>query len=57
MAVQDSSGQYVSTQLQRAFYFEQDGQEIRLADADNKLSPEAILNFYSNTYPQKQLTR
>lgn len=27
------------------------GQDITLTDPDNGLSPEAVLNFYSNTYP------
>lgn len=41
----------VANHLSRAFYIQQDGQRIRLSDPDNKLSPEAVLNFYSNTYP------
>lgn len=41
----------ITTTLQRAFYYNQDGQDIRLADPDASLSPEAVLNFYTNTYP------
>lgn len=37
--------------LQRMFLFKHEGQEIRLADPSNRLSPEAVLNFYSGTYP------
>jgi PRTRC genetic system protein C len=33
------------------FYFDDNGQDIKLSDPDNRLSPEAVLNFYSNTYP------
>lgn len=41
----------IANHLERAFYFEDNGQSIRLSDPNSKLSPEAILNFYSNTYP------
>ena len=41
----------VSNQLARVFLFEDNGQEISLADPDNGLSPDAVLNFYSTTYP------
>ena len=37
--------------LTRAFYFKDHGQEIRLADPSNNLTPQAVMNFYSNTYP------
>lgn len=40
-----------STILERVFLFKQDGQEIKLSDPSDKLSVEAVLNFYSNTYP------
>lgn len=40
-----------TTQLQRIFLHTDNGQEIRLADPAEKLSPEAVLNFYANTYP------
>jgi len=36
--------------LTRIFLFKKDGQEIRLSDPSDKLSPEAVLNFYSGTY-------
>lgn len=41
----------VSNQLERVFLFNDNGQQISLADPDSNLSPEAVLNFYSNTYP------
>ena len=37
--------------LPRVFRFRDQQQEIQLADPDSKLSPEAVLNFYSNSYP------
>ncbi len=40
-----------STILERIFLFKQDGQEIKLSDPSDKLSVEAVLNFYANTYP------
>ena len=40
-----------STILERTFLFKQDGQEIKLSDPSDKLSVEAVLNFYANTYP------
>lgn len=40
-----------STILDRTFLFKQDGQEIKLSDPSDKLSVEAVLNFYANTYP------
>ena len=41
----------VANSLERVFLFEEKGQQVRLADPSGKLSPEAVLNFYSNTYP------
>jgi PRTRC genetic system protein C len=41
----------VANSLERVFYFDDNGQDIKLSDPDNRLSPEAVLNFYSNTYP------
>ncbi|MBO9681956.1 MAG: PRTRC system protein C [Flavisolibacter sp.] len=41
----------ITTQLQRAFHFTDKEQEIQLADPSITFSPEAVLNFYSNTYP------
>mgnify|MGYP001035412687 CR=1 FL=1 len=40
-----------TTQLERVFLLKQDGQDIRLSDPSEKLSPEAVLNFYSGNYP------
>jgi PRTRC genetic system protein C len=41
----------VATQLERNFSFIDSGQEIKLADPSANFSPEAVLNFYSQTYP------
>ena len=41
----------LATQLERVFLFEDKGQEIRLTDPEPKWSVQAVLNFYSNTYP------
>lgn len=41
----------VANALDRVFYFKDNNQDIKLADPDDSLSPEAVLNFYSNTYP------
>ncbi|GAB3350889.1 hypothetical protein GCM10027566_08780 [Arachidicoccus ginsenosidivorans] len=40
----------IATLLERIFIFKDNGVEISLPDPDSKLSPEAVLNFYSNTY-------
>ncbi len=41
----------VVNNLPRVFYFNENGHEIKLADPETKLNPEAVLNFYANTYP------
>ena len=41
----------VANSLERVFFFKDKDQDIKLADPDDSLSPEAVLNFYSNTYP------
>ena len=41
----------VATQLVRNFSFKYKGQEIKLADPSATFSPEAVLNFYAQTYP------
>jgi len=41
----------VTNTLKRAFYMELDGHQIRLDDPGQTMSPQAVLNFYSNTYP------
>jgi len=38
-------------QLPRLFLFEEKGQQIELADPEVTFSPQAVQNFYSNTYP------
>lgn len=40
-----------TTQLPRVFIHTENNEEIRLADPAEKLSVEAVLNFYSGTYP------
>lgn len=42
----------VSTQLERIFFFENDGAIVELADPSPEMMPEAVLNFYSQTYPE-----
>ena len=37
--------------LPRVFIHKENGQEIVLSDPGKKFSPEAVLNFYSGTYP------
>lgn len=41
----------LATQLERVFIFKNKEQEIRLNDPEPKWSVQAVLNFYSNTYP------
>jgi len=41
----------LATQLERVFLFQDKGQEIRLTDPEPKWSVQAVMNFYSNTYP------
>jgi len=41
----------VATQLTRSFSFKDKEQEIKLADPSPSFSPEAVLNFYAQTYP------
>lgn len=41
----------LATQLERKFLMMDKGTDVILTDPDNGLSPEAVLNFYSNTYP------
>lgn len=40
-----------TTQLQRVFSFKDKEQDIELADPSVSFSPEAVLNFYAQTYP------
>lgn len=39
------------TSLARTFTFDNNGQSVKLSDIDPKLSPEAVINFYAQTYP------
>jgi PRTRC genetic system protein C len=41
----------LATQLERIFIINEKGQEIKLTDPEPKWSVQAVLNFYSNTYP------
>lgn len=38
--------------LQRVFKIRKDSSEIELADPDNSLSPNEVMDFYSMTYPE-----
>jgi len=40
-----------TTILDRVFLFDNDGQELMLADPDSNMSPQAVLNYYAGTYP------
>ena len=40
-----------ATHLERRFSFKDKEQEIILPDISPTLSPEAVLNFYAQTYP------
>ena len=40
-----------ATTLERIFIFRDKEQEIKLADPSTSFSPEAVLNFYAQTYP------
>ncbi len=42
----------IANQLPRVFLFNRQGTNIELADPSNDLLPAAVLNFYSNTYPE-----
>jgi PRTRC genetic system protein C len=41
----------VTKNLERIFLFKEQGQLIRLTDPEPAFSPQAVQNFYSNTYP------
>ncbi|WP_062052966.1 PRTRC system protein C [Aquimarina longa] len=41
----------VATQLERVFLLKDKGQHITLYDPNPQWSPQAVLNFYANTYP------
>ncbi|GAB3741665.1 PRTRC system protein C [Spirosoma lituiforme] len=40
----------LATQLKRVFLMEEKGQTVELSDPDPTLSPQAVLNHYSNLY-------
>jgi PRTRC genetic system protein C len=43
----------LSNEMPRVFRYDPDGkkQHLKLSDPDSRLSPEAVLNFYAQTYP------
>lgn len=41
----------LATHLQRVFLLNLNGQVVRLADPDPKMSTDGVMNFYANTYP------
>ena len=41
----------LQTLLPRVFLHQENGMEVRLSDPNKQFSPEAVLNFYSGTYP------
>lgn len=47
----------IANQLPRVFLFERQGTKIELADPSADLTPAAVLNFYSQTYPELTTAR
>lgn len=41
----------LATELQRVFILKEHGQEVTLTDPEPSWSIQAVLNFYSNSYP------
>ena len=41
----------LTTQLERVFILNNNGQDVKLPDPEPKWSVEAVMNFYANTYP------
>ena len=41
----------VANHIERSFLFHDDRRKLRLSDPDQKLSPEAVLDYYSQQYP------
>ena len=41
----------IANSLERVFIFLDNEQEVKLSDPASSLKPEAVLNFYSQTYP------
>ncbi|WP_234734773.1 PRTRC system protein C [Tellurirhabdus bombi] len=42
----------LTTELPREFQIKVKGQIVHLADPGPEMSPDAVLNFYANTYPE-----
>lgn len=42
----------LATTLTRVFQMDVKGQKMVLADPNQSFSPEAVLGFYTNTYPE-----
>lgn len=41
----------IATTYKRVFIIQDKGQPVELADPERSLSPQAVLNFYANSYP------
>jgi len=41
----------IAKQLDRVFLLKENGTDIRLTDPEPSWSAEAVMNFYTNTYP------
>ncbi|MBL7942469.1 MAG: PRTRC system protein C [Flavobacteriales bacterium] len=41
-----------TTRLKRSFEFEVDGKELKLPDPNPRMTPDEVMSFYSNTYPE-----
>ncbi len=42
----------IANQLPRVFLFDRQGTNIELSDPSAEMVPDAVLNFYSQTYPE-----
>lgn len=47
----------ITNQLPRVFLFDRQGTKIELSDPSADLTPVAVLNFYSQTYPELTTAR
>lgn len=38
--------------LERSFIFKKGNTDVKLADPDTSMSPDEVMSFYANTYPE-----
>ena len=41
-----------TTTLQRVFTFKKDGNEVKLDDPNPNFTPDEVMTFYANSYPE-----